>query len=302
MPSRVESEETPLMAPAAPAKPLSAFKRLSPIVGLYTPPKSSTPSSLTDPTTILFCSWMNATPKHIDYYTRTYMRLYPSARIILVTITTKQFLFETEIRRRKDIAEAVTALLSEDQATERLHVHSLSNGGAKRVYGIAGAYKTQTGNTLQMKSHIIDSAPGIPKFRRDIHALAVPARKLPLFPWLAFMSVTYVVVSVVFVAVNWMPKSFWHQLVWGPTHGFYNKEIFDEKCVKAYIYSKEDLAIDWKDVEAHAAATEQRGYRVVKKLVESAEHVQLFRGKGGEQDYWGWIQRIWGLGMGFGDK
>ncbi|KAH7410769.1 hypothetical protein BKA64DRAFT_362592 [Cadophora sp. MPI-SDFR-AT-0126] len=304
MPSRIESEEAPLLASPSPtpAKPLSQFKRLSPVVGLYEPPKTSTPHSPNDPTTILFCSWMNATPKHIDYYTRTYMRLYPSARIILVTITTKQFLFETEARRRKDVAQAVTALLAHDPDIQRLHVHSLSNGGAKRVYNIAAAYKTTTGETLQMKSHVIDSAPGIPKFRRDVHALAVPARKLPLFPWLMFMSVTYVVVSVVYVAVNWMPKSFWHQLVWGPTFAFYNKELFDEKCLKAYIYSKEDLAIDWKDVEAHAKTTESKGYRVLRKLVEGAEHAQMFRGKGGEQDYWGWVQRVWGLGIGAGEK
>ncbi|KAH7346512.1 hypothetical protein BKA65DRAFT_399013 [Rhexocercosporidium sp. MPI-PUGE-AT-0058] len=298
----MEPEKAPLLASLAPVKPLSAFKRLSPVVRLYTPSNSTFPSSPTDPTTILFCSWMNATSKHIDYYTRTYMRLYPSARIILITITTKQFLLETEARRRKDIAEAVTALLTEDQSTQRLHVHSLSNGGAKRVYGVAGAFKAKTGKTLQMRSHIIDSAPGIPKFRRDIHALAVPARKFSWLPWLAFMSVIYAVTSVVYVAVNWMPKSFWHQLVWGPTFAFYNKELFDQKCIKAYVYSKEDLAIDWKDVEAHAKVTEEKGYRVVTKLVEGAEHVQQFRGKGGEQDYWGWIQRIWGMAMGVGEK
>ena len=36
--------------------------------------------------------------------------------------------------------------------------------------------------------------------------------------------------------------------------------------------------------------------------VEGAEHVQMFRGKGGEQDYWGWVQRVWGLGIGVGEK
>ncbi|KAL2069641.1 hypothetical protein VTL71DRAFT_14320 [Oculimacula yallundae] len=301
MPSRIEPEVVASKALVTPAKPLSAFKKLSQVVSLYTPPTSPDPSS-TDPTTILFCSWMNASPKHIDYYTRTYMRLYPSARIILITINTKQFMLETEVRRRNDIIEAIAALLAEDQSTQRLHVHSLSNGGAKRVYGVAGAFKTKTGKTLQMKTHIIDSAPGIPKFRRDLHALSVPFRNFSFFPWLAFMSITYVAVSVVYVATNWMPKSFWHQLVWGPTIGHYNKELFHEKCMKAYIYSKEDLAIDWKDVEAHAEVTREKGYRVETKLVEGAEHAQQFRGKGGEQDYWNWVQRIWELGLDVDEK
>ncbi|CZT45891.1 uncharacterized protein RSE6_06248 [Rhynchosporium secalis] len=302
MPSRIEPEPIALKASTPPAKPLSAFKRLSQVVSLYTPSDPPNFASPTHPTTILFCSWMNASPKHIDYYTRTYMSLYPSARIILITINTKQFMLETEVRRRKDIAEAITALLAEDQSAQRLHVHSLSNGGAKRVYGVMGAYKTRTGKTLQVKTHIIDSSPGIPRFRRDLHALTMPFRNISLFLRLAFTSIVYVAVCVIYVVVNWLPKSVWHQLVWGPTFGFYNKEISDEKCLKAYVYSKEDMAIDWKDVEAHAKVTKEKGYRVVTKLVEGAEHVQQFRGKGGEQDYWMWIQRIWEIGMGIGEK
>src|SRR6201747_1988641 len=82
-------------------KPLSAFVRLSPKVWLYEPPESPKPtSSPLDPTTILLCAWMNAVPRHIEYYTRAYTRLYPSARIILVSINTTEFLFQTEARRR----------------------------------------------------------------------------------------------------------------------------------------------------------------------------------------------------------
>jgi hypothetical protein len=34
-------------------------------------------------------------------------------------------------------------------------------------------------------------------------------------------------------------------------------------------------------VERYAAAAEKNGYRVVKKRIEDAHHVQLFKGKGG---------------------
>jgi hypothetical protein len=78
--------------------------------------------------------------------------------------------------------------------------------------------------------------------------------------------------------------------------GLNSPKLIDQKTIMGFMYSKEDLAIDWEDVERWAKKTEENGYRVEKRLVEGAEHVQLFRGKGGEEAYWGFVQRIWGMG------
>ncbi|KAH8791954.1 hypothetical protein BGZ57DRAFT_751790 [Hyaloscypha finlandica] len=299
MPSR--TEDTPPPSVPIPLKPLAQFKRLSPTVWLYTPPNYSTTSQTSSlaPTTILLCSWMNAVPKHTAYYANTYMTLYPQARIILVTINTMQFLFHPEIKRRADIKAAVTALLAADQSTDRLLIHALSNGGNRRVYNISSVYRSLTGNPLPAKIWIVDSAGGIPQFRRDIHALQVPARQFSWFVWIPYMAFAYTIVSVVYVTVNWMPEWFWYELVWGPYKGNNDPRLVDGNCVKGYVYSKEDEAMDWRDTERHARVAEEKGYRVVMKLIEGAGHVQMFRGKGGEQDYWGFIEKIWKLGVGF---
>jgi hypothetical protein len=297
MPSRTLPIEASDAKPLIP-KPLSSFRRLSPKVSLYTPPQSTTSTgSPLDPTTILLCSWMNAAPKHIEYYVKTYQKLFPSARIILSTMNTIEFLFQSEAKRRADVKEAVSAILAPDQAKERLFVHALSNGGAKRMYAVAGAYQALTGKPLPAKAFLLDSAPGIPRFRRDIHALKVPVEKLPLYLWLPYMTVTLAVVSAVYVAVNWMPKWFWRDLVWSPTYGTNDFRFVPKDCVRGYIYSKEDLAMDWKDIEKHAAVAENKGYTVVKKLVEGAEHVQLFKGKDGEKGYWDFVERLWDMGV-----
>ena len=94
-----------------------------------------------------------------------------------------------------------------------------------------------------------------------------------------------------------LPKWFWHELVWGPHEGAHNPRYLDRDCVKGFVYSKEDQAIDWRNVEAHARDTEMAGWRVERKLIENAPHVQLFRGKGGEDDYWGFVRRVWDLWM-----
>jgi hypothetical protein len=283
-------------APQSGPKPLSSFVRLSSTVQLYEPAAGSiAPES--SPTTILFCSWMNAIPKHIEYYTRTYQKVYPSARIILISINTIEFLFHSETRRRAAIAAAVSALLSQDQIKERLLIHSLSNGGGKRVYGVAGAYRAATGQALPATAWVIDSSPGIPRFRRDIYALSVPAEKWPLYLRAPYMAIVVLTGAVVYVTVNWMPRWFWRELVWGPIEGMNDPELVDQKCVRGYIYSKEDLAIDWRDVEMSAAVAERRKFPVMKELIDGAQHVQMFKGRGGEEGYWGFLNAVWKRGL-----
>lgn len=213
-------------------------------------------------------------------------------------MNTKEFLFESEARRRADVKEAVSAILAPDEANERLFVHVLSNGGTKRMYAVAGAYQALTGKALPAKAFLLDSAPGIPQFRRDMHALAVPAMRWPLYLWLPYMAVMLAIVSVVFVTVNLMPKWVWRDLVWSPTYGTNDPKFVPMNCMRGYIYSKEDLAMDWKDIEKHAAVAEKKGYVVVKKLVEAAEHVQLFKGEGGEKGYWDFVEKLWEMGVG----
>ena len=192
---------------------------------------------------------------------------------------------------------AVSALQDRDPASERLFIHSLSNGGGKRVYNIASAYKAATGHTLPVQGWIIDSAPGIPKFRRDIYALTVPVRTWGWFSWLPFFAVVLSTVSVVYVVVNWLPKWVWGELVWKPSAAMNDSRVLPLSCVKGYVYSKEDLAIAWQDVENHAEDAQKKGYQVEKMLVHGAEHVQQFRGKQGEEGYWGFVEKVWGLAV-----
>jgi hypothetical protein len=202
MPSRSLSPIPSIPAPTSkPSKPLSAFSKLSQAVKIYSPDPSIVPAP-TSPTTILLCSWMNASAKHVDYYTRTYMRLFPGARIITASMNTNQFLLTSETTRRSQIKTVISALLAIPQEDDRLLVHALSNGGAKRLYGISAAYSKATGRPLPLKAYIMDCAPGIPQFRRDIHALSVPARNYPWYIRVPFVTVVVLVTCVVYVFVN----------------------------------------------------------------------------------------------------
>jgi len=239
---------------------------------------------------------MNAAPKHIDYYVRKYKALYPSSRIIVIRTNTIQHLFSSESARRKQVKEVVDVLLGFEKENgrenERLVVHAISNGGAKRSYGMMGLYLERTGRTLPMKLFLMDCTPGIPRFRRDMHALTFPLKKMSIFKSAPIYAMLFISVSAVYVCVNWLPYWVWGQLVWAPLFLLNDPRFIGADTLKAYVYSKEDMSIDWRDVEKNARKGEEAGYRVEKKLVEEAGHAQLWKGKGGEEDYWGWVKRM----------
>jgi hypothetical protein len=185
---------------AASTKPLSTFIRLNKVVKIYEPSPSLTVPPKT-PTTVLLCAWLNASAKHIDYYAKFYNKLWPGARIIVTTISTKQFVYESEATRRLEVEPVVSAILARPESEEWIHAHCLSNGGGKRLYNISGAYRAITGKSMPVKSLIMDSAPGMPQFRRDFLSISIPGRKLNLFLRVPFMIAVFLLCCVIHVSV-----------------------------------------------------------------------------------------------------
>jgi len=83
-----------------------------------------------------------------------------------------------------------------------------------------------------------------------------------------------------------------------PMQGLNDEDLIGRGCVRGFVYSEGDKVIDWRDVEDFAGVAERKGYRVLREKVEDAEHVQLFKGKGGEKRYWGLVAKVWAVGMG----
>ncbi|KAF7854569.1 hypothetical protein EAF04_010378 [Stromatinia cepivora] len=282
------------------SKPLSAFTKLSPCVYLYEPSTttSTTPLS-THPTTILLCSWNNAAPKHISYYTTYYTNLFPSSRIALCTMKTSQFLLESEARRRKDVAPAIDALFSgSSDENEKLLVHCISNGGGKRFYGVAGLYHSLKGKPLPISTIIYDSCPSLPWFKRDLHALLhVPGAKLPWLLYIPLAILAILIASILYFIVHCCPHWVWRDLVRGPLEGLNDERLVSKGATRGYIYSEEDDVIEWTDVEEHGEVGKQKGYRVERVKMVGGKHAQMFRGQGGEEVYWGFVRKLWADGL-----
>ncbi|KAG4028340.1 hypothetical protein MFRU_022g00600 [Monilinia fructicola] len=280
-------------------KPLSTFTKLSPSVFLYTP-SSTAPPPASHPTTILLCSWNNAAPKHISYYTTHYSNLFPSSRIILCTMKTTQFLLQSEARRRKDAAPAIDALFSgSPDEEERCLVHCISNGGAKRFYGLAGTYRSWKNRPFPAKTIIYDSCPSLPWFKRDLHALLhVPGAKLPWLMYIPLAILAVLAAAIVNFIVHWCPHWVWRDLVRGPLLGLNDETLVGKGGARGYIYSEEDEVIEWRDVEEHGEVGKSKGYRVERIKMGGGKHAQMFKGEGGEGAYWGFITKLWADGLG----
>ncbi|KAI9768679.1 MAG: hypothetical protein M1835_006822, partial [Candelina submexicana] len=98
---------------ASPSKDdaLKGFQRLSPNVWLLERGESSHINSAAEPanggvqspSTIVLLTWMNASPRNTARYIKGYTKLYPTARILLVTNTNIDIQFRSDAKQQKRI-------------------------------------------------------------------------------------------------------------------------------------------------------------------------------------------------------
>ncbi|EPE25265.1 hypothetical protein GLAREA_01177 [Glarea lozoyensis ATCC 20868] len=267
-------------------KPNLEFANLNSIISLYTPPTTS-PASSTDPTTIIFCSWMAAHPKsrYVNLFFNHYHELYPAARIIHIA-SLASFFTHTLTSTRTALFKPIAATVDSDISPEkRILVHVVSNGGVLSFVDACQAYKTETGNILPLKAIVLDSAPG--KFVRDDAYYAMSQgfpKGLLYYPVAAVVYAIFVgweISSAAFGTTTIVEKSGEKLNDW---------DLVDEKAKRLYIYSKEDKIVGWKAVEEHAGLAKEKGEVVVVRFDGSA-HVQHMLSFG--ERYWELVRALW---------
>jgi Eukaryotic protein of unknown function (DUF829) len=285
-----------VVASAKQSSALNGFNHLSPKVWLYEPAQvtdlSGSPTH--SPATIVLCAWMDAAPKHIEKYLVTYKKLYPTARILVITISLADFFLKSEAARRAEISPAVTVLLSPGsgatQSPPGILVHVFSNGGVKRLHGLTGLYyeKSRPHAALPASAVIFDSAPGSPQIRRDVHALMAGAPRL-LFLRLPFAALTYILVFLLVLLHKFTP--FLKSIVEGIRDGLNDGKTLSSAATRCYIYSEEDKSVGPEPIEAHAADAHEKGIKVIMNKFHGSGHVAHM--KHDEGRYWDIVQRTW---------
>ena len=77
--------------------------------------------------------------------------------------------------------------------------------------------------------------------------------------------------------------------------GLNDKRLFPAEAPRLYIYSKADEMVWWEDVEEHAKAAEDLGWKVERASFEGSAHVGHMLEDG--ERYWDAVKRTWGMVM-----
>lgn len=177
----------------ASANPNLEFTRLSQAVSLYTPPTEADSSApKTDPTTIIICQWMGASPKSrgLNFIFSQHHDLFPNARIVSVRSLPAFFITTSTAARLAAIKPAVSAIEADPAEEPRILVHLFSNGGSLGFVDVCNLYKEATGKILPVDAVVLDSSPGQPTLKEGWTAMSLTLPKgLMWYPGAALIMV-----------------------------------------------------------------------------------------------------------------
>ncbi|KAI1177718.1 hypothetical protein F4777DRAFT_541076 [Nemania sp. FL0916] len=308
-------------------QPLSFMEKLDPLVSLYRPSfsspelRSSDSDSVSSPTDhahhprlIIIASWTDARDEHIAKYVAKYQALYPAAQILLLKSTINCIINPSRIgpsmKYAADVVRAAFPPLQQQPpppptttisspSTTQLLIHIFSNGGSSSIANLYEQYAATAvgvgvgqkvgGKRLPPHVTIFDSSPGTYSIAR---AAAFFNISLSSFQRLLAAPIVYALAALWSASIA---LGFSRDVLrdWGSTHNN-NSSNGDggnaAEVRRVYIYSRSDALIDYRDVEAHAAEAESRGFSVALERYEGSAHVAHVRRD--ERRYWDIVERI----------
>lgn len=271
---------------SSPANPLDSFVALSPTVYIRDPSEKGSAADPA-PVTIVILFWMNAESRHTAKYLAEYIKLAPTARIISVTTTIRDFITRSsEAYQQLRLKPAVDALRASTETGGSVFLHAFSNGGVFAANMLSVAFMHTTGKKLPLKSMVLDSAPGKISFPTMIKVLSFLAPRSGVLRFLgkilvyAFTSIYWMVAGIARLQDNVMASR----------KAINNTSLVPGKTERCYIYSDKDELVNWKDVEEHSNEAEQKGWIVTKEKFVGAPHVGHMR-KDPER-YWKIIKKF----------
>ncbi|KAI5854946.1 hypothetical protein BZA05DRAFT_393037 [Tricharina praecox] len=267
----------------APTNTIAAFRRLSSCVEYYRPPVYAPRGRYNDPSLIILCTWLNASPRHISKYTDKYVNLYPASRLLLVTCSTRDYV-SSNLSPLRSALSVITAFVDEYKCL----AHIFSFGGAHQLKKLA----MLNGKFLPIRGLILDSCPVPSDIPSVARSFAFAVRGLPWYYRL--LALTWIYIRFVFVAAIML-----HLLGIPNTDEVFEvdyKSLVDCSVTPArttltYLYGTDDGVVSAEDVEAHAKMARRVGKAVRMERFEGTKHVN--HAKGDEERYWKAVKRTW---------
>lgn len=245
---------------------------------LYETPHQSPPSDV--PSLVILCTWVGgATPRRINRYVSRYREIYATSSILLIATN----ISNTAVRSFRSIraslqpaCSAIRRLLARGGNEEARAVkggillHVFSHGGSNMAAQLAlsmreGDQDQSADFSSSLRTVILDCCPGDDALGAMYRAteLSMPRTSAAL---LFSKTLLYPSLSV----VNGLQRV-------GILYGvrelravLNDPATFGPKARRLYMYTKEDVMVDWKAVQSHAEDARSRGYRVGEVLSNAA--------------------------------
>ncbi|CAG8982084.1 hypothetical protein HYALB_00014012 [Hymenoscyphus albidus] len=265
------------------------MKKLGSLVFLYQLPESSSTSRNTKTNgdhqqrLIIIAGWTNAKDAHIAKYVVKYQALYPAAQILLLKSTMSCILRPSQIGTAVNpgvsvIRAAFQTPVSSSLSSPPLLIHIFSNGGSSSIAKMYDGYAATAGpnEDKRFPPHVtvFDSCPGLFRIPRAVDFVSVG---LSFFQKL-------IVIPFLYIWAVW-----WSGATARRCNLHNNDKANTAEILRAYIYSAADRLTDYKDVEAHAARAEGKGFSVALEKYQGSTHIAHSRKD--ESRYWDIIKR-----------
>lgn len=244
-----------------------------------------------DPSVVLIFGWTAAPPSALDRFTKQYQNLYPTATVLLFTVTFMDLFLplahQTSRSSNRGLAELLTAT---EHGSPRILVHIFSGGGAARFGTIASLYRQQRGCPLPIRVVICDSAPS------DVGSVG-RARTLndAIFfansPWFVKEFTRPFVMASLGAAHLWTLATFQEEPTRKGRESLLDPLFVPKDAVRVYVYSTMDHIVTASEVERHIKRARELQLEVIVEKYTDSVHVG--HAKKDPQRYWGLIERTW---------
>lgn len=263
---------------------------------LYRPADLSTnQEDSTQPSLIVFCTFMGAPLKIVDKYAAGYRKLFPNSSILLILSNLSDtFCFDVlQADRSKKASNTIldvkAAADSASTSPGPFVLHAMSNGGTTAAARIA-KHLHDTGHPNTIFSYTIaDSAPSHPKLSTGVEAITMQIPiKSPLLRKLGYWALYVTLGLTMFICCDIFRQE---DMVRKLRRRWNDAQLFSPQAPRLYLFSKNDALIPYEDVKDHAQDAKQKGWKNVREeLFEKAPHCGLILENAGR--YWGAIKRL----------
>lgn len=253
----------------------------------FTPPSSlsSEARRSSAPRLILLFAWMGARLSHAQKYVNGYHEIWPSTPIILVQSLPQDFRpfsgYAREYSALVSLLGQHSLDLTDPEDGKDVLMVTMSNGGC---WGIdALLHSLPKSAILRPRALVLDSCPGLARYSVTLKAFLIAGKYRLFRKAIATVVITlYYCLSVIFNKVTGRDPI-----------GHMRLAMIDRIVAqrRAYVYSKEDDLIYWKDVEAHSAEVHKARQTTKLELFVGSPHVMHLRSD--EERYWRIVQETW---------